>query len=339
MPVAGVSRIEVCVLGAGSWGTALAMLLARNGVAVVLWGRDRAHVERMAAERCNRRYLPGRSFPDALALEHDLEAALARARLVLVVVPSEGFRETLERVRASAAGLEGIAWATKGFEPGSGRLLHRVVGEVLGAQLPSAVLSGPTFAGEVADGLPTALTCASENAAFAEGVAELFHNDRFRPYTSTDLVGVQLGGAVKNVFAIAAGISDGLGFGANSRAALITRGLAEMVRLGGALGGEPRTFMGLAGLGDLVLTCTDDQSRNRRFGLALAAGCSVREAAARVEQVVEGIGAARETMREAMRMRVEMPIAAQVERVLEGEVAPAAAVHELLARPPGTELD
>ena len=203
--------------------------------------------------------------------------------------------------------------------------------------LPTAVLSGPTFANEIARGLPAAVSCASTHAGFAEQVADLFRNDRFRVYTSSDMVGVEIGGAVKNVLAIAAGIADGLGFGANTRAALITRGLREIMRLGTAMGGQPESFMGLAGVGDLVLTCTDDQSRNRRFGLALADGLSVSAAQRSVGQVVEGVGAAREVMRQARRIGVEMPIAEQVDRVLHEGAAPAQAVHALLARPPGTE--
>jgi glycerol-3-phosphate dehydrogenase (NAD(P)+) len=201
------------------------------------------------------------------------------------------------------------------------------------------VLSGPTFANEIARGLPAAVSCASTHAGFAEQVAELFRNEWFRVYTSTDMIGVEIGGAVKNVLAIAAGIADGLGFGANTRAALITRGLREIVRLGAAMGGQPESFMGLAGLGDLVLTCTDDQSRNRRFGLALARGLSVAAAEQSVGQVVEGVGAAREVMRQARKIGVEMPIAEQVNRILHEGAAPADAVHALLARPPGAESE
>ncbi len=328
---------HIAVLGAGSWGTALAILLARNGHGVVLWGRDREQVVVMAGERRNQRYLPEHEFPHGLQVTASLAEAAAGARLALVVVPSSGFQSVCASLASRGADLSGMFWATKGFDPGSGRLLHEVVADTSAGNLPTAVLSGPTFANEIARGLPAAVTCASTHAGFAEQVAGLFRNEWFRVYTSTDIVGVEIGGAVKNVLAIATGIADGLGFGANTRAALITRGLREIVRLGAAMGGQQESFMGLAGLGDLVLTCTDDQSRNRRFGLALADGLSVAAAQQSVGQVVEGVGAAREVMRQARRIGVEMPIAEQVNRVLHEGAAPAQAVQALLARPPGTE--
>jgi glycerol-3-phosphate dehydrogenase (NAD(P)+) len=328
---------HIAVLGAGSWGTALAILLARNGHGVVLWGRDREQVVVMAGERRNQRYLPEHEFPHGLQVTASLAEAAAGARLALVVVPSSGFQSVCASLASRGADLSGMFWATKGFDPGSGRLLHEVVADTSAGNLPTAVLSGPTFANEIARGLPAAVTCASTHAGFAEQVAGLFRNEWFRVYTSTDIVGVEIGGAVKNVLAIATGIADGLGFGANTRAALITRGLREIVRLGAAMGGQQESFMGLAGLGDLVLTCTDDQSRNRRFGLALADGLSVAAAQRSVGQVVEGVGAAREVMRQARRIGVEMPIAEQVNRVLHEGAAPAQAVQALLARPPGTE--
>ncbi len=315
----------------------MAILLARNGHGVVLWGRDREQVAVMAGERRNRRYLPEHEFPHGLQVTASLDEAAAGARLALVVVPSSGFQAVCASLASCGTDLTGMFWATKGFDPGSGRLLHEVAAQTSAGNLPTAVLSGPTFANEIARGLPAAVSCASTHAGFAEQVAELFRNEWFRVYTSTDMVGVEIGGAVKNVLAIAAGIADGLGFGANTRAALITRGLREIVRLGAAMGGQPESFMGLAGLGDLVLTCTDDQSRNRRFGLALADGLSVAAAEQSVGQVVEGVGAAREVMRQARRIGVEMPIAEQVNRVLHEGAAPAQAVHALLARPPGTE--
>ena len=330
---------HIAVLGAGSWGTALAILLARNGHGVVLWGRDCKQVAAMAGERRNRRYLPEHEFPRELKVTASLDEAAAGARLALVVVPSSGFQAVCASLASRGADLTGMFWATKGFDPGSGRLLHEVAAETTAGKLPTAVLSGPTFANEIARGLPAAVSCASTHAGFAEQVAELFRNEWFRVYTSTDMIGVEIGGAVKNVLAIAAGIADGLGFGANTRAALITRGLREIVRLGAAMGGQPESFMGLAGLGDLVLTCTDDQSRNRRFGLALARGLSVAAAEQSVGQVVEGVGAAREVMRQARKIGVEMPIAEQVNRVLHEGAAPADAVHALLARPPGAESE
>jgi glycerol-3-phosphate dehydrogenase (NAD(P)+) len=332
-------QCNIAVLGAGSWGTALAILLARNGHRVSLWGRDREQIARMAAEGRNRRYLPDHAFPEGLQVSADLDESTVGARFALVVVPSSGFSGLCADLASRDKGMEGIFWATKGFEPGSGRLLHEVAAEKFAATLPGAVLSGPTFANEIARGLPAAVSCASADAEFAETVADLFRNQRFRVYTSTDIVGVEIGGAVKNVLAIAAGIADGLGFGANTRAALITRGLREIMRFGTALGGQPESFMGLAGLGDLVLTCTDDQSRNRRFGLALASGLQVDAAVQSVGQVVEGVSAAREVMRQAHRIAVDMPIAEQVNKVLHEGVAPADAVQALLTRPPGTESE
>ncbi len=339
MPEPIPRAFDVAVLGAGSWGTALAIVLARNGHGVSLWGRSSEQVAAMSRERRNRRYLPEHAFPDKLDVSDDLDASLARADLALVAVPSQAFEALCARLRSHVPTLQGIFWATKGFEPGSGRLLHEVAEDAIASRIPAAVLSGPTFANEIARGLPAAVTCASSSGAFAERVAALFHSERFRVYTGTDVVGVEIGGAVKNVLAIAAGIADGLGFGANTRAALITRGLREIVRLGTAMGGSPETFMGLAGLGDLVLTCTDDQSRNRRFGLALGEGHSLDAAERSVGQVVEGISAAREAMRLAARHAVDLPIAEQVNRVLHEGVAPADAVHTLLARPAGAEHD
>jgi glycerol-3-phosphate dehydrogenase (NAD(P)+) len=330
---------KIAVLGAGSWGTALAILLARNGQRAVLWGRDSAGLMEMRRQGRNARYLGDHPFPSELQLSADLEECLAGARFALVAVPSHAFRQVSTRVAESGARLEGFFWASKGFEPGSGRLLHQVAEDLLGAGIPTGVLSGPTFAGEIAAGLPAAVSCASSLTGFAETIAELFRNDRFRVYTSDDIIGVQVGGAVKNVLAIAAGIADGLGFGANTRAALITRGLSEITRLGVAMGGRQETFMGLAGLGDLVLTCTDDQSRNRRFGLALASGESVARAEQGVGQVVEGIGAAREVVGQAARLGVQIPIAEQVDRVVRGQVLPVDAVNTLLSRPPGRETD
>jgi glycerol-3-phosphate dehydrogenase (NAD(P)+) len=317
------------VIGAGSWGTALAIQLARNGHAVRLWGRPSDGLEVMAEARSNERYLPGARFPDALAVQPDLDALLAECGDLLVVTPSSGLRAVFARL---AGGGQRIAWATKGFEEGSGKLPHEVAEEVLGSARPLAALSGPTFATEVARGLPTAITVASRDARFADELAAALHAPAFRAYTGSDLVGVGVGGAVKNVIAIAAGLSDGLGFGANARAALITRGLAEAMRLGTALGARPETFMGLAGVGDLVLTCTDDQSRNRRFGLALAAGHGVEDAKRRIGQVVEGAWAARDALVRARAAGVEMPITEQVHRVIYEDVAPREALRALQDR-------
>lgn len=320
------------MLGVGSWGTALALLLARNGHAVRLWGHDPGEVAPLRRERENRRYLPGIPFPNSLSVGADLTEALAGVELALAAVPSQAYGETLIRLRSCLPATAGFAWATKGLEHGSGRFLHEVTAEVLGEAWPAAVISGPSFAREVALGLPTAVTVAAPDADHARRVATLLHGSNLRAYTSTDVIGVELGGAIKNVLAIAAGIADGLGFGANARAALITRGLAEMVRLGLAVGGRRETFMGLAGIGDLVLTCTDDQSRNRRFGLAIGRGETAEAACAAIGQVVEGAATAREAARLARRYQVEMPITEQVDLVLRRGRDPRRAVEILLAR-------
>ncbi|MCP5159359.1 MAG: NAD(P)-dependent glycerol-3-phosphate dehydrogenase [Gammaproteobacteria bacterium] len=322
----------VAVLGVGSWGTALALLLARNGHMVRLWGHDPEEVAPLGRERENRRYLPGIPFLASLMVGTDLDKIVADVDWALVATPSHAYRTTLQRLQSVLPAAAGLAWATKGLEPGSGRFLHEVTIEVLGESWPVAAISGPSFAGEVARGLPTAVTVAARDADYARRVATLLHGSNLRAYTSTDVVGVELGGAIKNVLAIAAGIADGLGFGANARAALITRGLAEMTRLGLSVGGQRQTFMGLAGIGDLVLTCTDDQSRNRRFGLAIGRGETVEAAFAAIGQVVEGAATVRESLRLARRYGVEMPITEQVNRVLHHGQDPRQAVEILLAR-------
>jgi glycerol-3-phosphate dehydrogenase (NAD(P)+) len=322
---------SIAVLGAGSWGTALAIQLARNGARVALWGHDPAEIETLRRDRENRHYLPGVALPAPLSPQADLAVALDGADEILVVVPSHAFASVVDRVAELRPGLRTLSWATKGFDPASGELLSTVAANRL-SDCELAVVSGPTFAGEVARGLPTAITVAASHPGHAERMAALLHGSNFRAYTSADLVGVQVGGASKNVMAIAAGISDGLGFGANARAALITRGLHEITRLGLALGGKPDTFMGLAGLGDLALTCTDDQSRNRRMGLALARGSDIAAARAQIGQEVEGIGTAREVRGKAVALGVEMPITEQTYRVLYEGLAPSEAVQNLLSR-------
>ena len=324
------------MLGAGSWGTALAIQFARAGHPAVLWGREPTHVAKLASARRNERYLPDAPFPRGLEVTSDLRAAVERAEDTLVVVPSQGFRQLLEALRPLAVAR--LAWATKGFELTTGLLPFQVVAELFPKELPTAVLSGPTFAREVGAGLPSAMTIASTNAAYAQQLAESISTDTFRAYTSGDVVGVEVGGATKNVYAIGAGISDGLGFGANTRIALIARGLAEMTRLGAALGGRQQTFMGLAGMGDLVLTCTDDQSRNRRFGLALARGASVAEALREIGQVVEGFNGAAAVHRVAQRLGVAMPIVDQLYKVLHEHLDPRDAVTALMRRPIAHEL-
>lgn len=327
-----IPQVATTVFGAGAWGTALATLLAGNGQPVCLWGRNAGHLQEMADSRVNSHYLPGVVLSESLRFESDLAVAVASAQDLLLVVPSHAFRHTLEAIKPYVSESNRLIWASKGFEQETGRLLHQVAEDVLGATCPIAVITGPTFALEVAKGLPTALTVASTHQAFAAEIATRLHNDTFRAYTSFDVPGVEVGGAVKNILAIAAGISDGLGFGANARAALITRGLTEVMRLGEALGGQKETLMGLAGLGDLLLTCTDDQSRNRRFGLALGRGQSISEARASINQVVEGIDAAREVHRLAESLAIEMPITDQVYRVLFDQCPPREAVHHLLTR-------
>jgi len=323
----------VTVLGAGSYGTALAICLARNGHKVTLWGRNSDDVATLAAERKNQRYLPDALFPDTLVLEADLQRAVACSAIVLVVVPSHAFGDTLAQIKPALQIDAKVAWATKGLEPNTGRLLQEVAQQELGDEIALAVLSGPTFAKEMAMGSPTAISVSSTSPEFAQQLADLLHCGRsFRVYNNDDFIGIQLGGAVKNVIAIGAGISDGVGFGANARTALITRGLAELTRLGCALGAKPETFMGMAGLGDLILTCTDNQSRNRRFGLALGKGESVEAAIESIGQVVEGFRNTKEVYLLAQRAGVEMPITEQIYKVLYENKDMKAAAMALLGR-------
>jgi len=315
----------VAVLGAGSWGTALAIQFARAGRPTLLWGREASDLQALANDRCNRRYLPEAKFPDALCIEPDLRSVVAAAHDVLIAVPSHALRALLTEIAPSIRDTQRLAWATKGFELQTGKLPHQV-------KIPMAVLSGPTFAREVGKGLPTAMTVAATDESFARALAVSLTSHNFRAYTSDDIIGVEVGGAVKNVLAIGAGMSDGLGYGANTRIALITRGLAEMTRLGVALGAKRETFMGLAGLGDLVLTCTDNLSRNRRFGLAIAAGKSREQAQAEIGQVVEGVQAAEAVHEVATKLKVDMPICEQMHAILYKNVSPTDAVKQLMSR-------
>ena len=308
---------SITVLGAGSYGTALAFCLSRKKTPVWFWGRNRQQMQEMAQTRVNQRYLPDFTFPDDLHVETELASAVNKSRDLLVVVPSHAFADMLSQLRPILSPGQRIVWATKGLEPDTGRLLQDVARETIGDKVPIAVLSGPTFAKEMAAGLPTAITLASEDEAFMASFADKLHCDKsFRVYKSTDFVGVQLGGAVKNVIAIGAGLSDGMGFGANARTALITRGLAELTRLGTQLGACMQTFMGMAGLGDLVLTCTDNQSRNRRFGLALGQGKPVEQAMSDIGQVVEGYRNTKEVFVLAQRLGIEVPITEQIYAIL-----------------------
>lgn len=329
----------IAVHGAGSWGSALAILLAQNGHDVRLWGHNRDFLQQLEKDRCNSKYLAGLAFPDNLQICADIKSSLAGQADLFMAVPSHAFRHQLEACAKFLHPNAQLIIATKGLEPKSGKLLHQLSAEILGKAQAVSILSGPTFAREVANKLPTAVAIASNDLKNAASVAKLLHNDYFRTYTTNDMIGVQLGGALKNVLAIAAGIADGLGLGANSRAALITRGLAELMRLGLALGGKQETFMGLAGIGDLILTCTDDQSRNRTLGIALGQGQSKEDALTAIGQVVEGANTAKEMMKLAQQYKVELPITEQVYRVLHEGLAPQQAVKALLARDRKTELD
>ena len=324
--------VRVAVLGAGSWGTALASLIARHGHPTILWGRDAAVAEAIDRRHENPRYLPGIPLPASLRATTDLAAAVREADLVLVVVPSHAFTETLHALEPLRPARAGVAWAAKGFEPGSGRFLHEVAADVLGEDVPLAVVTGPSFAKEVTLGLPTAVTVQGDDAVFVQQVADVLHGPEFRAYTGSDMRGAELGGAMKNVLAVATGVADGMELGLNARTGLVTRGLNEMLRLNAAIGGRPETLMGLAGLGDLVLTCTGDLSRNRRLGLALGRGKSVAEAVREIGQVVESVQTADEVMRLADRYGLELPISSNVRDVLHGDITPAEGLARLMAR-------
>jgi glycerol-3-phosphate dehydrogenase (NAD(P)+) len=322
---------RLTVLGAGSWGTALAAVCARNGVPTRLWGRDREALEAMAANRCNQRYLPDIELPLELEYESDLAAAVRGAAVVLIVVPSHAFAAMLTALAPVLDPDTAIAWATKGFEPGTGRFLHELVAEQLPGRA-AAVVTGPSFAREVAGGMPSAVTVHSNDADFAQLLAGMLHAPNLRAYSGSDVLGAELGGAMKNVLAVATGIADGMELGLNARAGLITRGMNEMMRLGVALGARPETLIGLSGLGDLVLTCTGDLSRNRRLGLALGRGVAIDEAVREIGQVVESILTADEVSRLADKHGLDLPISAAVHAVLHGEVTPAEGLKALMAR-------
>ena len=332
MTEGGAARLPVAVLGAGSWGTALAALIARHGHPTTLWGRDADVIVAIDGRHENPRYLPGIALPETLRATTDLAASMDGAGLVLVVTPSHAFAETLRALAPHRPEGAGVAWASKGFEPGSGRFLHEVAAEVLGPQVPLAVVTGPSFAREVAAGLPTAVTVHSEQADFAQLVADALHGPAFRAYTGNDMLGAELGGAMKNVLAVATGVADGMELGLNARAGLVTRGLNEMLRLNRQLGGRPETLMGLAGMGDLVLTCTGDLSRNRRLGLALGRGQGIEEAVREIGQVVESLQTADEVMRLARRHGVELPISEAVHSVLHGVLTPVEGLAQLMSR-------
>jgi len=325
------------VLGAGSWGTALAVLLARNNHATQLWTRNEAQCVCLQEARCNHRYLPDTQFPDQLIVTSDLKAAVETASVILLAIPSQAFAETIRKIRPFVNQASSVIWATKGLDPETGSLLNTVVADIMSRETRVAVISGPSFAKEVAAGLPTAITVAAPDIAHAEKIADLFRNPQFRVYTSHDIVGVQIGGAIKNSLAIATGAADGLGFGTNTRAALITRGLTEMMRFGIQFGGEKETFMGLTGLGDIILTCTDDQSRNRQLGLGIGRGYSIVDTAASIGQEIEGIPTTKTIYQLAQKHGIDMPITEQVYKVLYQHAKPKDAVNNLLSRLPKHE--
>lgn len=328
--------MRIAVFGAGAWGTALAVAFARQHE-VVLWGRDSDQINALKSSRCNTRYLPNIGFPSALEVSTDLESVATNTELHLVVTPLAGLRSTVRALRSAAPG-KPLIWACKGLESGTGKLPHEIVSEEIGDDAPCGVLTGPSFAAEVGAGLPTAVTLAARDIGFARHWVNVLHQPRLRIYANTDLVGAELGGGIKNVIAIAAGVSDGLGFGLNARAALITRGLAETARLATALGGHAETLMGLAGMGDLILTCTGDLSRNRRVGLALAGGKTLSAILAELGHVAEGVPTTREAVRLATLHGVEMPICEAIDSLLHaGDIGPREAVERLLSREPKIE--
>ena len=327
--------MKLAILGAGAWGTALAASFSTCH-ATTLWTRDPGQAALMRAHRENARYLPGCELPVHLVIESDLSRVVGQADMMLIATPLAGLRPTLGEIRRANNALP-VLWACKGLEAGSAKLPHQIVEEELGAGRYCGALTGPSFADEVARGLPTAVTLAARDARFARETAAALHHPRLRIYANDDVIGAEIGGAVKNVMAIAAGISDGMGFGLNARAALITRGLAEIARLGGALGGRRETFMGLAGMGDLILTCTGDLSRNRRVGLALAKGLSLPEILRELGHIAEGVSTAREVARLALPVGVDMPITQAVSAILFEGLSAKAAVEQLLDRDPKLE--
>ncbi len=328
--------MKITLLGAGAWGTALAIAFAGKHQ-VTLWSREADVAVDLENTRENRRFFPGHKLPDSVRVLTDFAAAVAGADLLVVATPIAGLRPTAEQLKKLGSTCP-LLWVCKGFEAGSGKLPHQVIAEVLGADAVYGALSGPSFAEEVASGQPTAIALAANQPIFAREMAHQLHGSRLRIYANDDLVGVEVGGAVKNVLAIATGVCDGLGLGLNSRAALMTRGLAEIARLGLALGAQRETFMGLAGMGDLILTCTGDLSRNRRVGLALAENKSLPQILEELGHVAEGVYTAREVAKLALAHAVDMPISSAVAAVLDGQLSAAKALEQLMARDPREEL-
>ncbi len=336
MTVGAFTKTPITVLGAGSWGTALALVLSRNGNETRLWSPEKDHTEEMRREGLNKRYLPEHRFPKTLTIYDDLKESLEGVVDILIVVPSFAFQSVVEQLKPLVREGQRIAWGTKGLSD-NGELFNDIIGSLLGPTWPVAVLSGPSLAVEVAAGLPTAVSLASNNKAFANDLITRLHCPHFRVYENKDFVGLELCGAVKNVLAIATGISDGLKLGSNARSALITRGLVEMKRLCLAMGGLQETIMGLAGLGDLVLTCTDNHSRNRRFGLALGSGIGREAAEKQIGQAIEGLYNVKNVYTLSKKHRIDMPITQQVYRIIHDSLDPKKAVQELLERAPKSE--
>lgn len=324
----------IAIIGAGSWGTAVAIHLAKAQHRVLLWGQDPEQIALMAKNKTNAQYLPQIPFPDTLVPVHDLTQCITEADYTIIAAPSHAFASIIKKINKP---LTGLTWLTKGIDPQSHQLLSELVSQKFGSFFPKNIISGPSFAKEVAQFLPTALTLAGNNVPYQKEIQSLFHHHNVRVYLSDDLIGVQICGAIKNVLAIGCGISDGLGYGANAKAALITRGLAEMERLGLALGARAETFLGLAGVGDLVLTCTDNQSRNRRFGLLLGQDIGITEAEQQIGQVVEGKYNASQVCTIAQQRHIEMPICEQINALLQGKINPRQAVQNLMSRPPKEE--
>ena len=329
-------QAPIAVLGAGSFGTALAIALAQDSQKITLWGHNPTHLADIAQQRENKRYLPGISLPESLSIDDSLQSVAKTHKHYLLVIPSHAFRSTLNQLKSACDHSRNspavISWGTKGFEPESGQLLSSVIRDTFNDGTHLAVVTGPSFAKELARGLPTTLTVASEDEDTAHQVASWLKNPTLKAYTNIDLAGAQVGGAVKNVMAIATGICDGLGLGANARAGLITRGLAELTRLGQALGGKTETFMGLSGLGDLILTCTDDQSRNRRVGLGLGNGKTLDQIMQEIGQEAEGVITTKTVHNLAAKLQIEMPITEAVYQVIYENLSPADGVKKLLAR-------
>ncbi len=330
-------KTPIAVLGAGAWGTALALLLLRNGNSVKLWGNDPNQIAQMREHHQNRAYLPNINLPHNLILEDDLSACLHNVSDILIAVPSRSFSEVVNRVHSIAGNNIRIAWGTKGLEPKTGKLLHQVIADTMGQNTPMAILSGPSFAHEVALGLPTAISLSGNQRNFVRDLITRFHGINFRVYENNDLIGVQLCGVIKNILAIGVGISDGLKLGANARSALITRGLAEMSRFIVSLGASANTIMSLAGIGDLVLTCTDNQSRNRRLGLAIGAGATCEQAQSQVGGAIEGLSNTRTVWHLSQEFKIEMPITKQVYNILFEAFSPIQAVSQLFDRVLQTE--